>query len=188
MITITTKLKSGTHALFVGDHRIGYAAKLIGSNRFGLHLDGIYWVNGEPTRRGGHPSIHCQRLKDAVAKAQSALVSLGMTAEAPTAKERPLTELLDPARFSGMSGKMAALVGYVLDTPMTEPAIAEVCLTSDGFVLARNENDAGANEFIGAASEVVGNFERLADAAGLNPTQRQELASKFKAKTTLTLS
>ena len=40
--------------------------------------------------------------------------------------------LVDPARFPGMSGRMAAILGYILEAPFSEPVIAELVVTSDG--------------------------------------------------------
>lgn len=45
-----------------------------------------------------------------------------------------LIEKLRPDRFSAMSGKMAAIVGYILDERFSDPAISELVVTSDGFV------------------------------------------------------
>ena len=46
-----------------------------------------------------------------------------------------LAEKLHPDRFSAMSGKMAAIIGYILGESWTEPEIAALSVTSDGFVL-----------------------------------------------------
>jgi hypothetical protein len=46
-----------------------------------------------------------------------------------------LIDKLRPDRFSAMSGKMAAIVGYILNEPFSDPAISELVVTSDGFVL-----------------------------------------------------
>lgn len=45
-----------------------------------------------------------------------------------------LADKLRPERFSAMSGRMAAIIGYILDQPWTEPAIAALSVTSDGYV------------------------------------------------------
>lgn len=54
-----------------------------------------------------------------------------------------LAEKLHPDRFTEMSPRMAAVVGYILQERFTEPAIAELVVTSDGFVLARMEGEVG---------------------------------------------
>ena len=67
-----------------------------------------------------------------------------------------LIRKLDPSRFPGMSGKMAAIVGYILEARFADPAIAELVVTSDGFVLAAREGDTGTNELIGERSDLDG--------------------------------
>ncbi len=51
--------------------------------------------------------------------------------------------------MTAMSGKMAAIVGHILDEPFSEPAISELVVTSDGFVLAQAHGEIGANEMRG---------------------------------------
>jgi hypothetical protein len=43
-----------------------------------------------------------------------------------------------------MSGRMAAIVAFLIDAQVTRPTIAEIVVTSDGFVLAGVEDDVGA--------------------------------------------
>ncbi len=57
-----------------------------------------------------------------------------------------------------MSGKMAAIVGYILGESWTEPEIAALSVTSDGFVLT----DA---EFFGEAADLDRNLLNLLVAA-----------------------
>jgi hypothetical protein len=45
-----------------------------------------------------------------------------------------IADKLHPDRFSAMSGKMAAIVAYILGESWTEPEIAALSVTSDGFV------------------------------------------------------
>lgn len=47
-----------------------------------------------------------------------------------------LVAKLRPDRFTARSGKMAAIVGYILDERFSDPAISELVVTSDGFGLA----------------------------------------------------
>jgi hypothetical protein len=62
---------------------------------------------------------------------------------------------------------MAAIVGYILDERFTEPAIAELVVTADGFVLAENEGEVGANELVGTEADLNRNLLDLITAAGL---------------------
>ena len=74
---------------------------------------------------------------------------------------------LRPDRFTAMSGKMAAIVGYILDERFSEPAISELVVTSDGFVLAQAEGEVGANEMLGSEVDLNRNLLELIAAAGL---------------------
>lgn len=80
-------------------------------------------------------------------------------------------EKLDPRRFSAMSGKMSALVAYILGDEAnhsTDPAIAELIRTSDGVLLARHEGDVGANDFVGSMEDFNRNWGALVAAAELD--------------------
>lgn len=85
-----------------------------------------------------------------------------------------LTDKLRPDRFSAMSGKMAAIVGYILDERFTEPAISELVVTSDGFVLAQTEGEVGANDLIGTEADLNRNLLDLLVAAGLTEDEIRE--------------
>lgn len=91
---------------------------------------------------------------------------------------RPVREVLidklRPDRFTGMSGKMAAIVGYILDQRFSDPAISELVVTSDGFVLAQREGEVGANEMIGEETDLNRNLLTLIDAAGLTEDEVRE--------------
>ena len=79
---------------------------------------------------------------------------------------------LHPRRFTGMSGKMAAIVAYVLGEHWTTPEIAELII-SDGVVLAREDGDIGYNSFIGAVEDLKRNVSNLLAAAGLTEQERE---------------
>ena len=93
-----------------------------------------------------------------------------------------LAQKLNPARFTAISGKMAALVGYFLGETFTEPAIASLVVTSDGFVLAMHEGDIGYNAFIGSAFDLRRNWKALLDAAGLTAEERGQADRLFDSK------
>jgi hypothetical protein len=78
---------------------------------------------------------------------------------------KDLVAKLHPRRFPGMSPKMAALVGYLLGEPFTEPAVSGLHVTSDRMVLAEHKGEVGANDFIGAFSDLQANWNRLLAAA-----------------------
>lgn len=83
------------------------------------------------------------------------------------AMKAQLVAKLRPDGFTAMSGKMAAIVGYILDEPFSDPAISEIVVTSDGFVLAETEGDVGANEMLGSEGDLNRNLVALIEAAGL---------------------
>ncbi len=85
-----------------------------------------------------------------------------------------LSDKLHHRRFPGMSGRMAAIVGYLLGTKWTEPGIAELVVTSDGHVLARHDGDCGCNHYVGTAADLERNWLDLLDAAGLTDEERAE--------------
>jgi hypothetical protein len=68
---------------------------------------------------------------------------------------------LDPRRFPNMSPKFAAVVGYLLQIHVTDPRLVEITVTSDGWLLGRNEGDMGFNEFLGTRGWLLENWEKL---------------------------
>ena len=66
-----------------------------------------------------------------------------------------LARKLHPDRFPCMSSVMAAIVGFVIGERFTEPAVAKIVVTRDGFVLARADGEASANHFIGSYSDLL---------------------------------
>jgi hypothetical protein len=85
-----------------------------------------------------------------------------------------LIDKLRPDRFTAMSGKMAAIVGYIVDERFSEPAISEMVVTSDGFVLAQTEGEVGANDMIGEEADLNRNLLTLIEAAGLSDEEIRE--------------
>ena len=93
-----------------------------------------------------------------------------------------LVEKLHPQRFTAMSGKMAAIVGCVLDEKWTNPQLAEIHITSDGFVLARESGDIGCNAFIGGVEDLERNVANLLNVAGLTDDERSEWSRLYRAR------
>jgi len=82
-----------------------------------------------------------------------------------------LKQKLAPRRFTSMSGKMAAIVGCILGASYASPSIAQLTVTSDGYVLARNNGHIGYDDFIGAESELNQNWQTLLQVAELTPEE-----------------
>src|SRR3990170_7976976 len=74
-----------------------------------------------------------------------------------------------------MSGKMAAIVGYILGESWTEPEIAALSVTSDGFVLT----DA---EFFGEAADLDRNLLNLLIVAELTADERAEFECRYRER------
>jgi len=86
-----------------------------------------------------------------------------------------LATKLHPDRFSAMSGKMAAIVGYILGESWTEPEIAALSVTSDGYVLT----DA---EFFGEAADLDRNLLNLLVAAETTVDERTEFERCYRER------
>lgn len=95
-----------------------------------------------------------------------------------------LTEKLHPGRFPGMSPKMAAIVGYILGETFTRPALVELSVTSDGFVLGRTEGDCGLNEWIGSASDLERNWSELLAVADLTEAEANVARAMYTLRLT----
>ena len=94
----------------------------------------------------------------------------------------PLTEKLHPTRFTAMSGRMAAILGFVLSQTWTMPRMQELHITSDGFLMARSSEDIGCNDFIGAVADWDSNLQRLFGVAEVTPDERQEFAGLWQLR------
>jgi hypothetical protein len=81
----------------------------------------------------------------------------------PTKKVNPLyrQNLIDKIKKIRLSGKMAALVGCIVGEQFTQPYIAQLLVTSDGFLMAMVEGHCGFNDFIGPFSCLKDNWDRL---------------------------
>jgi hypothetical protein len=90
-----------------------------------------------------------------------------------------LIDKLHPNRFSGMSGRMAAVVGYVLGQEWSAPRIVELVVTSDGWVLARNAGHVGFDTIIGTVDDLERNWKNLLSAAGLTGDERLEVGKCY---------
>lgn len=86
---------------------------------------------------------------------------------------RNLAEKLHPRNFTGMSGKMAAIVAYLLGEVWTEPHILEISITSDGILDAFTS--CYEHDWLGSASDLEDNLLRLMDAAKLSAKERAEI-------------
>ena len=86
-----------------------------------------------------------------------------------------LADKLRPDRFTAMSGRMAAIVGYILAEPWTEPSISALSVTSDGFVTTESE-------FLGEAADLDRNLLNLFIAADLTAEERAEFERLYRER------
>lgn len=95
-----------------------------------------------------------------------------------------LSKKLNPAGFTEMSPKMAAIVGYIIDAKFTNPSITDLCITGDGFVLAQQEGDIGLNQFIGNVDDLERNWNTLLDVAQLSNGERTKAKALYSMRIT----
>lgn len=74
---------------------------------------------------------------------------------------------LNPSRFPGMSGKMMAILGYIIEEKYTSPSVRELMVTSDGILMARVEGDIGFNDIMGSVDDFKRNWNKLIHLQGL---------------------
>lgn len=103
------------------------------------------------------------RIKEALRQDAENASTEELEAAAAIYDRAALVEKLHPRRFPGMSGKMAAILGYLLGEAWTDPALTDLCITSDGYLLGQEAGDVGMNAFLGAASDLAANLERLVE-------------------------
>jgi hypothetical protein len=100
----------------------------------------------------------------------------------PTQLLKRVAEKLHPKRFPKMSGQMAAVVAFLIDQQVTRPAIVEIVVTSDRFVLAGVDDDVGTNHFVGTYGDLVRNWLALLAVAGLTRDERIAAETLFASK------
>ena len=86
-----------------------------------------------------------------------------------------VTHKLHPSQFSDMSGKMAAMVGCILDQAWTTPRITSMMITSDGHVLTDTE-------YLGSAQDWDRNLTLLLDAAELTDPEREWFMTLYRRR------
>lgn len=76
------------------------------------------------------------------------------------------------------SGKFTAILGCLLCESWTNPKIEELIITSDGFLLAREQGDCGFNELIGTESDLDRNIRGIAGVAELDDDELKYLLNR----------
>jgi hypothetical protein len=57
----------------------------------------------------------------------------------------------------------------------TNPSLAALTVTSDGFLLGMREGDYGFNDFLGSRQDLMDNLHGVADAADLTQSEKKKL-------------
>jgi hypothetical protein len=96
--------------------------------------------------------------------------------------EPPLCAKLHPSRFPGISGEMAAIIGFILDRQFVDPPIWEMTVTGDGLLLARVGAQRCHQTFLGVYADVVQNWKEILMVAGLTPEEHFEALCQFAAR------
>jgi len=94
-----------------------------------------------------------------------------------------LAEQLAPNKVR-VSPKFTAILGFILDQKWTDPAVAELCITSDGVLMARHEDELGMDHILGEKSDLVRNLEGVAQAVGMTRADTQALLDAAAAHIT----
>jgi hypothetical protein len=86
-----------------------------------------------------------------------------------------LKEKLHPKNFPGISATFTAFVGCILGIKLTSPQIVALCVTRDGYLLARKDGeDEGFNHWVGNVNEFQQAWERYLNNAGLTMDESKE--------------
>jgi hypothetical protein len=92
-----------------------------------------------------------------------------------------VADKVHPRRFPRMSGKMAAILGHLLNQTWTDPAMVELVITSDGFLMGRHEGEVTCNRFLGEESSLRDNLKKLITLpeVGLTGEEKEYLMKLF---------
>jgi hypothetical protein len=89
---------------------------------------------------------------------------------------------LHPSRFPNMSGKMVAILAFILEVEggWTRVRIEEIVRTSDNYLMGRHAGDIGCNAFLGTFDQLTSNWDRLlAIVPDLTDEERAEAQKMF---------
>ena len=95
---------------------------------------------------------------------------------------KSLVEKLRPNRFPGITGVMAAMIGFILGASFVHPSITEISVTSDGRVLAEADGEIATKRVIGSYADVLQCWLGLISVAGLTREEYMEAQGLFAAR------
>jgi hypothetical protein len=85
-----------------------------------------------------------------------------------------VADKLHPRRFPRMSAKFAAVLGAMLGQTWMSPALVELVITSDGFLLGRHEGEPTCKEFLGPESWLKDNLAKLLDTPEVDLSEQEK--------------
>ena len=95
-----------------------------------------------------------------------------------------LAHKLSPARYTAMSGKMAAIIQCILGEEFPDATVVggapirHLTVTKDS-VLAEKVGEVGANEFLGSPEDFDYNIEKLLNVADLTPEEASDFWHRY---------
>ena len=101
-----------------------------------------------------------------------------MTTAVTTTRFPVLTETLRRGRLNS-SGKMIAILGYIADVNVTEPSIEELCVTTDGMLMVRHDDEVGM-EILGNAQDLERNLRGVCDVLAISGAEREAILGAIK--------
>jgi len=77
------------------------------------------------------------------------------------------------------SGKMIAILGFIADVTVTEPSIEELCVTTDGMLMVRHDDEVGM-EILGNAQDLERNLRGVCDVLEIVGEEREAILTAVK--------
>src|SRR5437667_6808057 len=93
-----------------------------------------------------------------------------------------LAEKLHPSHFPRMSRVMAGIVGFIVEADFTEPAIADIIVSSTGVVMVGMDGEFTSNTIIVAYEDFLRNGWGFFTVGGFIRTGGIEPQGRFSAK------
>jgi hypothetical protein len=92
-----------------------------------------------------------------------------------------LSNKLHPENFTQMTGTMAALLGYLLDTAFVRPSITAITVTSDGYLLV-DTDEPRFGCFLGDYRDLIRSWRYLLQVANLKTDEQMLAECLFASK------
>jgi hypothetical protein len=92
-----------------------------------------------------------------------------------------LLKKLNPENFRQVTGTMAAVLGFLLDTAFLRPSITAITVTSDGYLLA-DTDEPRFGCFLGDYKDLIRSWRSLLRVANLRIDERMLAECLFAAK------